>query len=347
MVMLTFFSWESPRTHNRFDYSRTAPYFGCRTPEGRFCADTFCRTAADNQIKMVELKLSQGAKPGHGGVLPAAKISREISETRGVPMGKDCVSPASHSAFCTPVELVQFIAELRRLSGGKPTGFKLCIGHPWEFLAICKAILKTGICPDFIVIDGKEGGTGAAPLEFVDHLGMPLRDGLTFAHSALVGIGVRDQVKLGASGKIATAFDIARALALGADWCNSARGFMFALGCIQSQSCHTDRCPTGVATQDVTRQRALVVLDKLDRVANFHASTMQSLAELTAAAGLDHPSEFQPEHFSRRVSADKIMTFKELYPSLEPGELLRGTRDPRFRDAWEVANGSEFRPVRA
>ena len=322
-------------------------YFGCRTPEGRFCADTFCKTAADNQIKMVELKLSQGAKPGHGGVLPAAKISREISETRGVPMGKDCVSPASHSAFSTPVELVQFVAELRRLSGGKPTGFKLCIGHPWEFLAVCKAILKTGICPDFVVIDGKEGGTGAAPLEFVDHLGMPLRDGLTFAHSALVGIGVRDQVKLGASGKIATAFDIARALALGADWCNSARGFMFALGCIQSQSCHTDRCPTGVATQDVTRQRALVVPDKLDRVANFHASTMQSLAELTAAAGLDHPREFQPEHFSRRVSADKIMTFKELYPSLEPGELLRGTRDPRFRDAWEVANGSEFRPVRA
>jgi glutamate synthase domain-containing protein 2 len=223
---------------------------------------------------MVELKLSQGAKPGHGGVLPAAKVSREIAETRGVPLGKDCISPSSHSAFSTPVELVRFIGEMRRLSGGKPAGFKLCVGRPWEFLAICKAMLATSIYPDFIVVDGKEGGTGAAPLEFVDHLGMPLRDGLTFAHNALVGIGVRDRIKIGASGKIASAFDIARALALGADWCNSARGFMFALGCIQSQSCHTDRCPTGVATQDRSRQRALVVPDKLQRVANFHASTM-------------------------------------------------------------------------
>src|SRR5262249_13733985 len=215
-----------------------------------------------------------------------------------------------------------------------------------EFLGICKAILKTGICPDFIVIDGKEGGTGAAPLEFVDHLGMPLRDGLTFTHNALIGIGMRDQIKIGASGKIATAFDIARAIALGADWCNSARGFMFALGCIQSQSCHTDRCPTGVATQDVTRQRALVVPDKLDRVANFHASTMRSLAELTAAAGLEHPSDFRPEHFCRRVSAHEVMTFRELYPQLEPGELLRGASDPRFREAWKMPNELDFRPVR-
>ena len=225
-------------------------YFGCRDKDGRFCAETFARVAADDQIKMVELKLSQGAKPGHGGVLPAAKVSREISAARGVAMGRDCISPAGHSAFSTPIELVEFVGEMRRLSGGKPAGFKLCIGHPWEFLAICKAILETEICPDFIVIDGKEGGTGAAPLEFADHLGMPLRDGLTFAHNALVGVGIRDRIKLGASGKIASAFDIARAMALGADWCNSARGFMFALGCIQSQSCHTDRCPTGVATQD-------------------------------------------------------------------------------------------------
>ena len=228
-------------------------YFGCRHEDGRFCAETFARVAANDQIKMVELKLSQGAKPGHGGVLPAAKVSQEISETRGVAMGKDCISPAGHSAFSSPIELIGFVGEMRRLSGGKPAGFKLCIGHPWEFLAICKAMLETGICPDFIVIDGKEGGTGAAPLEFADHLGMPLRDGLTFAHNALVGIGLRDRIKLGASGKIASAFDIARAMALGADWCNSARGFMFALGCIQSQSCHTDRCPTGVATQDPSR----------------------------------------------------------------------------------------------
>ena len=320
-------------------------YFGCRTPDGRFCPEKFAETAAAGQIKMVELKLSQGAKPGHGGVLPAAKVSREIAETRGVLMGKDCISPSSHSVFSTPIELVKFIGEMRRLSGGKPAGFKLCIGHPWEFLAICKAMLAANVYPDFIVIDGKEGGTGAAPLEFVDHLGMPLRDGLTFAHNALIGIGVRDRIKIGASGKIVSAFDIARAMALGADWCNSARGFMFALGCIQSQSCHTDRCPTGVATQDRSRQRALVVPDKLQRVANFHGATIQSLIELTAAAGLDHPSEFAPEHFSRRVSPSEVMTFRQLYPPLEPGELLRGTRDLRFREAWELASVSSFRPL--
>ena len=205
---------------------------------------------------MVELKLSQGAKPGHGGVLPGAKVSPEIAATRGVPVGVDCISPSRHSAFSTPIEMMQFIATMRQLSGGKPAGFKLCIGHPWEFLAICKAMLETGIYPDFIVVDGKEGGTGAAPLEFTDHLGMPLREGLNFVHNALIGINARDRIKIGASGKIIIAFDIARVMALGADWCNSARGFMFALGCIQSLSCHTDRCPTGVSTQDKTRQRA-------------------------------------------------------------------------------------------
>jgi glutamate synthase domain-containing protein 2 len=320
-------------------------YFGCRTPDGQFCPEKFAQTAAADQIRMVELKLSQGAKPGHGGVLPAAKVSREIAETRGVPIGKDCISPSHHSVFSTPIELVKFIGEMRRLSGGKPAGFKLCIGYPWEFLAICKAMLATKIYPDFIVIDGKEGGTGAAPLEFVDHLGMPLKDGLTFAHNALIGIGARDRIRIGASGKIASAFDIARAIALGADWCNSARGFMFALGCIQSQSCHTDRCPTGVTTQDRSRQRALVVPDKMQRVANFHASTMQSLIELTAAAGLDHAGEFALDHFSRRVSASEVMTFKQLYPPLEPGELLRGTRDLRFAQAWEIASASSFRPL--
>jgi glutamate synthase domain-containing protein 2 len=320
-------------------------YFGCRNNDGTFCAETFGKTATSDQIKMIELKLSQGAKPGHGGVLPAAKVSREIAQTRGVPMGKDCISPARHSVFATPIELMTFIAELRRLAARKPVGFKLCIGHPWEFLAICKAMLQTGSYPDFIVVDGKEGGTGAAPLEFLDHLGMPLRDGLTFVHNALIGIGARERIRIGASGKIISAFDIARAMALGADWCNSARGFMFALGCIQSQSCHTDHCPTGVATQDRTRQRALVVPDKIQRVANFHASTMQSLMELTAAAGLDHPREFRPHHFSRRVSAREVMTFAELYPSLENGELLKGTKDPRFRDAWTMASASDFRPT--
>ncbi|MEZ5785618.1 MAG: FMN-binding glutamate synthase family protein [Xanthobacteraceae bacterium] len=321
-------------------------YFGCRRPDGSFDADKFVETAADDQIKMVELKLSQGAKPGMGGLLPAAKISKEISLARGVPMGEDCVSPSYHSAFSTPVEMMQFIAELRRLSGGKPVGLKLCVGHAWEFLAICKAMLATRLYPDFIVVDGKEGGTGAAPLEFTDHIGMPLKEGLAFVHNALVGIGVRDNIRIGASGKVISAFDIARAMALGADWCNSARGFMFALGCIQSQSCHTDRCPTGVATQDPLLQRALVVPNKLERVANFHESTMHSLIELTAAAGLDHPHEFQLHHFYRRISASEVMTFAQLYQPLAPGELLDGTRNPIFREAWQLAQANDFRPRR-
>jgi glutamate synthase domain-containing protein 2 len=257
------------------------------------------------------LKLSQGAKPGHGGVLPAAKVSAEIALARGVPAGVDCVSPSRHSAFSSPLEMMEFIATLRQLSGGKPTGFKLCVGHPWEFLAVCKAMVETRIYPDFIVIDGKEGGTGAAPLEFADHLGMPLREGLNFVHNALIGINVRNRIKLGASGKIVSAFDIARVMALGADWCNSARGFMFALGSIQSQSCHTDRCPTGVTTQDRSRQRALVVPDKAQRVFNFHHATLEALAELVGAAGLDHPTEFAPAHFSRRISVHEVKSFAE------------------------------------
>ena len=321
-------------------------YFGARNPDGSFSPERFAETAANPQIRMVELKLSQGAKPGHGGVLPAAKVSREISETRGVPMGQDCVSPSRHAAFSTPVEMLHFIAEMRRLSGGKPAGFKLCLGHPWEFLAICKAMLETGITPDFIVIDGAEGGTGAAPLEFMDHLGMPLREGLSFAHNALVGVGLRDRIRLGASGKIASAFDIARALALGADWCNAARGFMFALGCIQSLSCHTDRCPTGVATQDPTRARALDVPDKAQRVQQFHAATLEALSELVAAAGLDDPSEFALEHFRRRISAHEVRSFADLYPRLAPGALLRGTDDPRFAAYWAQADAHSFQPQR-
>ncbi len=319
-------------------------YFGARNPDGSFSAERFAETANLPQVKVVELKLSQGAKPGHGGVLPAAKVSAEIARTRGVPLGQDCVSPPYHSAFSTPVEMLRFVAEMRRLSGGKPAGFKLCIGHPWEFLAICKAMLETGITPDFIVVDGAEGGTGAAPLEFMDHIGMPLREGLSFVHHALIGVGLRDRIRLGASGKIASAFDMARAMALGADWCNSARGFMFALGCIQSLSCHTDRCPTGVATQDPTRQRALLVPDKATRVRQFHEATLKALAELVAAAGLDHPSQLRPEHFCRRVSPEQVRSFAELYPAPAPGALLRGTDDPRFRDAWELADPHSFAP---
>jgi glutamate synthase domain-containing protein 2 len=319
-------------------------YFGARNEDGSFSAEKFAAAAANEQIKMVELKLSQGAKPGHGGVLPAAKVSREIAETRAVPMGRDCISPSRHSAFSTPIELIRFIAEMRRLSGGKPAGFKLCIGHEWEFLAICKAMLETGLYPDFIVVDGKEGGTGAAPLEFMDHLGKPLREGLSFVHNALVGIGARDRIKVGASGKIATAFDIIRIMALGADWCNAARGFMFALGCVQSQACHTDRCPTGVATQDPTRQRGLVVGDKAERVAQFHRQTLEALAELTAAAGLEHPGQAKPAHILRRISPSEVASFEQLYPALPPGALLAGTDDPRFAKAWALANPHSFRP---
>jgi glutamate synthase domain-containing protein 2 len=317
-------------------------YFGCRNRDGSFNPEEFARVASDDQIKMVELKVSQGAKPGHGGVLPAAKVSEEISRIRGVAMGEDCISPATHREFSTPLEMMALIGAMRRLSGGKPAGFKLCIGHPWEFLAICKAMLQSGIYPDFIVVDGNEGGTGAAPLEFMDHLGMPMREGVNFVHNALIGINARDRIRIGAAGKIATAFDMARAMAIGADWCNSARGFMFSLGCIQSLSCHTDRCPTGVTTQDPTRARALVVPHKIERVYNYHRATLLALAELLAAAGLEHPRDLRPIHFSQRTSTTEVRSFAKLYPSLRPGELVEGTADPRYREAWEMARADSF-----
>jgi len=317
-------------------------YFGCRTLEGRFSPEQFAATARLDQVKMIEIKLSQGAKPGHGGVLPGAKVSPEIARTRAVPEGVDCISPPRHSAFSTPTELMQFVAQLRELSDGKPVGFKLCIGHRWEFLAICKAMLETGITPDFIVVDGTEGGTGAAPLEFLDHVGMPMRDGVSFVHNALVGVDLRDRIRIGAAGKITSAFDIARVIALGADWCNAARGFMFALGCIQAQSCHTDRCPTGVATQDPIRQRSLVVDDKAERVYRFHDSTLKALSEVVAAAGLDHPNQLTPGHFAKRVAANRIESFARVWPPLEPGALLAGTEDERFKEAWSCARGDSF-----
>jgi len=320
-------------------------YFGCRTLDGRFSPEKFAAVAADPQIKMIEIKMSQGAKPGHGGVLPGAKVTGEIAKIRGVEQGRDCISPANHSAFTTPLELVAFIAELRRLSGGKPVGFKLCIGHHWEFLAVVKAMLETGITPDFIVVDGNEGGTGAAPLEFMDHIGTPLRDGLSFVHAALTGAGLRDRIRIGASGKIINAFDMARALALGADWCNAARGFMFAVGCIQAQQCHTDCCPTGVATQDPLRQRAIAVPAKSERVASFHKQTVKALAELVAAAGLSHPSELRPCHFMVRAAPDRTITMTELYKCLEPGELLTGTPEPHWRKAWAQARSGSFAPA--
>lgn len=317
-------------------------YFGCRTPDGAFSPEMFRENAALDQVKMIEIKISQGAKPGHGGVLPAAKITEEISRIRGVPMGVDCISPSAHPAFSTPLELMAFIQQLRELSGGKPVGFKLCVGHAHEFLAIVKAMLETNITPDFIVVDGSEGGTGAAPSEFIDHLGMPLREGLTFVHYALVGTNLRDRIKLGASGMIISAFDIARVMALGADWCNMARGFMFAVGCIQSQACHTDMCPVGVATQDPDRQRALVVPDKATRVKQFHAKTLEALAEVVSGAGLHHPSEFETFHFHKRISYSEVVTFTHLYPPLDHGELLYGTQDHRYRIPWGLARAESF-----
>ncbi len=320
-------------------------YFGCRTPDGHFDPEKFRDQAADPQVKMIELKLSQGAKPGHGGVLPASKISPEIAEARGVPMGVDCVSPAAHPEFSTPLGLIEFIGRLRELSDGKPVGFKLCIGHRREFMCVVKAMLETGIVPDFIVIDGKEGGTGAAPLEFANHMGMPLVEGLTFAHNTLRGAGLRDRLKLGASGKLITSFDIARALALGADWANSARGFMFAVGCIQAQACHTNRCPVGVATQDPLRQRALEPGDKAERVYRFHDNTMKALAEMTGAAGLSHPGEFLPHHLIMRETDRDMVTGDEIYPYLPDGFLLREEEDKfGYLMRWHRSRAESFAP---
>ena len=320
-------------------------YFGCRTPEGRFDVEKFRAQTADPQVKMIELKLSQGAKPGHGGVLPASKISPEIAEARGVPMGEDCVSPAAHPEFSTPIEMMQFIKTLRDNASGKPVGFKLCIGHRREFMCMVKAMLETDIVPDFIVIDGKEGGTGAAPLEFANHIGMPLIEGLTFAHNTLRGAGLRDRVKLGASGKLVTSFNIAKVLALGADWANSARGFMFAIGCIQAQACHTNHCPVGVATQDKLRQRALDVTNKSERVYRFHKNTLKALAEMTGAAGLTHPGEFRPHHLLMRESDRDMVTGDEVYPYMPEGFLLREDADEfGYFYRWQRARPSSFEP---
>ena len=319
-------------------------YFGCRNRDGSFSAERFEENARDPQVKMIELKMSQGAKPGHGGVLPGAKVTLEIAEARGVPVGVTCVSPAAHSAFSTPVEMMRFIARLRELSGGKPTGFKLCIGHAWEWFAMVKAMLETGITPDFIVVDGAEGGTGAAPVEFTDHVGTPVQEGLLLVHNTLVGAGLRDRIRIGAAGKVTSAFDIARFMALGADWCNAARGFMLALGCIQAQTCHTGHCPTGVTTQDPLRQRALVPADKAERVRNFHHSTLHALQELVQAAGLDHPSQISTEHIMRRVGDTDVRPLSQLIVHLKSGALLASNAklEGVWRDYWPRASASSF-----
>ena len=321
-------------------------YFGCRNTDGSFSEERFTENATQPQVKMIELKLSQGAKPGHGGVLPGPKVTLEIAAARGVEPGVDCVSPASHSAFKTPIEMMHFIERLRSLSGGKPVGFKLCIGHPWEWFAIAKAMLATGITPDFIVVDGAEGGTGAAPVEFTDHVGAPLQEGLLLVHNTLVGLDLRKKIKLGCAGKVITAFDIARMLALGADWCNAARGFMFALGCIQAQACHTGHCPTGVTTQDPQRQRALVVPTKSDRVFHFHMNTLMALKELVQAAGLSDPSQLTASHIVRRSAEHSVKLLVNLLPFVKTGELLRGEMTQQvFATYWPMAQAESFSVV--
>jgi glutamate synthase domain-containing protein 2 len=321
-------------------------YFGCRNGDGSFSEERFAENARDPQVKMVEIKLSQGAKPGHGGVLPGPKVTPEIAEARGVPVGTDCVSPASHSAFSTPVGMMHFIVRLRKLSGGKPVGFKLCIGHPWEWFALVKAMLTTGITPDFIVVDGAEGGTGAAPLEFTDHVGSPLQEGLLLVHNTLRGVGLRNRIRIGCAGKVVSAFDIARMMALGADWCNSARGFMFALGCLQAQNCHTGACPTGVATQDPLRQQSLVVPDKTQRVFNFHSLTLHALRELVQAAGVMHPSDITAHHIVRRSTDQKVKSLAQsILTQVPDGALLQqdlGSLPLIYRQSWPLASPESF-----
>jgi glutamate synthase domain-containing protein 2 len=321
-------------------------YFGCRNEDGTFNAERFKKNALSPQVKMIEIKLSQGAKPGHGGVLPGPKVTPEIAEARGVPVGVDCVSPAAHSSFSTPTELLQFVQNLRDMSEGKPVGFKLCIGHPWEWFGIAKAMISTGILPDFIVVDGSEGGTGAAPLELTDHMGMPMLEGLRLVHNTLVGLNLRQHIRLGASGKIISGFDVIRTVALGADWCNSARGFMFALGCIQAQTCHTGNCPTGVTTQDPKRQIALVVPNKSERVQNFHRQTLESVQEMLQATGLMHPADLSLKHIMRRMSDHEVKNLNSLMLSLAPGVLLT-YQDPQdlqglFQQYWADASPDHF-----
>ncbi|WP_062733256.1 FMN-binding glutamate synthase family protein [Sphingobium abikonense] len=318
-------------------------YFGCRDKDGHFDPAHFSDRAAHDAVKMTEIKLSQGAKPGHGGLLPGPKVTAEIAQTRDVPQGQDCLSPPGHSAFSTPIELVEFAARMRDLSGGKPVGLKLCVGYPHELFAVMKAMLETGILVDFIVIDGAEGGTGAAPTELSDRVGMPLREGLMLARNALVGTNLKGRIRLAASGKIMSGAGIAMNAALGADWCNAARAFMFSLGCVQSMRCHTDTCPTGVATQSPARQRALVIPEKAERVARFQRSTLDALHEIVVACGLSSPDEFTPDGLRQRISAVEMRSMDELYPFVEAGELLDGARDARLARWWDQADATSFK----
>ncbi len=318
-------------------------YFGCRATDGGFSKEKFKESAAKEAVKMIEIKLSQGAKPGHGGILPAAKVTEEIAEIRGVEIGKDVISPPAHTAFSSPEGLLKFVAELRELSGGKPVGFKLCIGYKSEFLAICKAMLTTGITPDFITIDGSEGGTGAAPIELTNSVGTPLWDAVIFVNDALIGIGLRDKTRIIAAGKIISAFHMVRMMALGADTINSARGMMFALGCIQSRHCNTDECPTGIATQNPERYQALDVTDKGQRVANYHHSMIHHLVELLEVAGLKKIEDIKLHHINRRVSETEVKNYSEVYQVLDEGCLLKKKSIPKnWLSDWELADAGSW-----
>jgi len=320
-------------------------YFGCRDARGRFDAERCAETAGHASVRMIEIKISQGAKPGHGGILPAIKNTPEIAAARGVQVGTLVASPPGHSAFSTPVGLLRFVARLRELSDGKPIGFKLCVGRESEFVAICKAMVETGIRPDFITVDGGEGGTGAAPLEFCNSVGMPLRDGLAFVCDCLSGFGLKDEVRVIAVGKVFTAFHMVRNLAVGADLCYSARGFMMSLGCVQSLLCNSNHCPTGVATQDPTLQAGLVVGDKRARVARFHRETLHTLAEIVAAAGLHSANELNRTHVFRRVDQQSVKRYDELFPYTGAGSLLGRPWPARFEQQMTEAQADSFAPV--
>jgi hypothetical protein len=317
-------------------------YFGCRDEQGAFEPDLFAEKARNPQIKLIEIKLSQGAKPGHGGILPAKKVTLEIAQIRHVPLGADVISPPTHRAFSTPIGLCEFIGRLRELSLGKPIGFKLCLGKRREFLAICKAMVESGIYPDFITVDGGEGGTGAAPLEFSNVLGTPLDEALVFVHNALVGVGLRQHIRVICSGRVVTGFDLAHKIAIGADLCNSARAMMFALGCIQAQKCNSNECPTGVATQDPGLVAGLVVADKAVRVRNFQHNTVKAFVELLAASGLRQPNELRPWHILRRISPTEVRHYGEMYEYLRDRALLTDPVPKSFARAWRAASASTF-----
>ncbi|WP_226647994.1 FMN-binding glutamate synthase family protein [Microbulbifer variabilis] len=319
-------------------------YFGARHDDGSFDPDLF-REACDDQVKMTEIKLSQGAKPGHGGVLPGAKVTQEIASTRKVQPGVDCVSPRAHSMFSTPIEMLEFADQMRTLSGGKPVGIKLCVGQVFEVLAIMKAMLETEKYLDFIVVDGAEGGTGAAPLELSNHVGMPLLAGLIVVRNALVGTGLRDKVRLAASGKIYSASELAACLAIGADWCNAARPFMFSIGCIQSRRCHTDTCPTGVTTQDPKRQRGLVVDVQSKRAAAFQAKTLEALGDIIAAAGLTEPRDLQPYHLYHRINGTESYPIDRIWHFLDDKALIDAPDETPYRHWWQAARANTFKPA--